>query len=118
MNTVKIIIQAVFRILNYLFSREYRQKKKKERKEDWNKEMQEDVKNKRGKEVNKDVRDVLKILVISSVFILPSCTTTPVEYIREEDKVISMEYEGRSGWWVPENVFIKLLEKAKDSQED
>ena len=61
--------------------------------------------------INRKVKKVVKVLFLFvSLSILCGCITKYVPvYVKEEEKVVYLENEGKPGYWVPEETMKKLL---------
>lgn len=50
-------------------------------------------------------------LTLIGIVALTSCTTLQPVYIAEQDKVFPVTIEGKAGWFVPDSVFKKWMQK-------
>lgn len=68
----------------------------------------------RSRDVDAVNARLTKYLVVLILPFVVGCAARPkVVYIPAEDKVLPMEHQGRAGWWVPEAVFIRMVQKLE-----
>lgn len=123
---LKKILDTIMSIFNYKSLKEKNKEAEKELLNELEKQQKEKSKEKE-KEVNNAIKDkdedtinaiinrkikkVTKIVVACvALSILCGCITKYVPvYVKEEEKVIYLENEGKPGYWVPEETMKKLL---------
>lgn len=118
MKIVSIVLNIVLEAIKYFTSKNFREKKKKEKKVKDRIKLEKAVRNEDKKEINKRIK---KLLIISIIFIpiLSGCSNTYPEttvFVDEELAVEPIEYKGNKGWWVPNPTMIKLLDKLEQQK--
>ena len=65
--------------------------------------------------VNSRIQDILKVAILAAVLAFGASCAVPtrVIYVPSDQKAVPMTYQGVPGWFVPNSVFTKLLDKAE-----
>lgn len=82
-------------------------------------EIQSEVAGKDTDAVNARIGRILRVLVVVGVSVYGFGCKTHYKaiYVPESAKVVPMDLNGASGWWVPDHVLVQLLEKAEKGAE-
>ena len=125
-DVIKKLFDAIIQFFKYKEAKEENDSNKNEKVDQLQKEAKE-----KGKEKEKDVEQAIKdkdedainaiinrkvkkvakaLFLFVSLSILCGCVTKYVPvYVKEEEKVVYLENEGKPGYWVPEETMKKLL---------
>lgn len=126
MDIIKKLFDAIIQFFKYKEAKEENDSNKNEKVDQLQKEAKEKGKEKekdveqaiKDKDedainaiINRKVKKVVKVLFLFvSLSILCGCVTKYVPvYVKEEEKVVYLENEGKPGYWVPEETMKKLL---------
>jgi len=66
-------------------------------------------------EVNRHLNRMLGVVVVLAV-LAGGCAHRRTVYIHESDKVIFHELNGKPGWWVPEAIFGRMMNKLAEAE--
>lgn len=117
---IPTVLKIIMHIVKYFTSKRYRNQKKNEKRQQERKKLKNAVNKGDTGEVNKRVRKILKVLPVAFIISVGGCVSTggdeQVMYIAEEQKVIRMEHNGETGWWVPDAVMFKLVDEAESNE--
>lgn len=133
---LKSILTIIANLIKYFTSKGYRVKRKAQKQQKRSQERQEAIEKGDTDKVNKDIKRILKIVVIG-VFLV-GCTSTEIVYVDEEVKARPLPYEelhktinnenymnedikkilemGVDGWFVPNSRMKQLLDKADKAE--
>lgn len=111
-------MRALLRILavffEWFFSPKRTQKREAAATEKSKGEVESEVRRKDTDAVNARLDKLLLVCLLPLVF---GCASRPkTVYIPAGDKVLPLQYEGRDGWWVPEAVFIRMVQKLEEAK--
>ena len=126
MDVIKKLFDAIIQFFKYKEAKEEKegtqnqkvdqlQKEAKEKGKEKEKEVIDAIKDKDEDTINaiinRTVKKTAKVLFLFvSLSVLCGCVTKYVPvYVKEEEKVIYQENEGKPGYWVPEETMKKLL---------
>lgn len=66
-------------------------------------------------DVNRHLNRMLGVVVVLAVLSV-GCAHRRTVYIRDSDKVIFHELNGKPGWWVPEAIFGRMMNKLAEAE--
>jgi hypothetical protein len=107
---MKAILEILAALAKWFFGDRQQEKRAEAKRQDAAQEAVEAVKRKDADKVNAILHSKLCLTLIGIVA-MTSCTTLQPVYISESDKVFPVVIEGKSGWFVPDPVFEKIMQK-------
>ena len=66
-------------------------------------------------EVNRHINRMLGVVAMLAV-LASGCAYRRTVYIHESDKVIFHELNGKPGWWIPESIFGRMMNKLAEAE--
>ena len=110
-------------LIKYLLSSKSRKNRKEQKKREKQERLRDAIKRDDKKELNRQLRKLTSRTgaVIAAFVILgmTGCASTgEVVFIPEESAAVPMDYQGRDGWWLPDDQLNALMEAARDSIEE
>ena len=114
---IKSVVCAIGRVVAWFYSPKEIEKRERKRVDQDIRRMQDAVKGGDETAVNREVHKIIRnapvVLVLAGCLFGGCVTREPVAFIASEERVVRMMYQDRPGWWVPDDVMVVLMEKAK-----
>jgi hypothetical protein len=107
---MKALIEILAAVAKWFFGDRQQEKRAEAKRQDAAQGAVEAVKTKDVDKVNAILHGKLCMAMIG-VAALASCATVRPVYIAESDKVFPVVIEGKAGWFVPDPVFEKMMQK-------